>query len=119
MSPSTGMDPEKFVFHLKGGHLVGLIIFVLACAGWAYELRTSVQYLSLRLDGLEGSPGIASRVSSVEQSNQVIKEQIAQMRSEITALRLQLEENKNEEHQQRREIAELLTRINTKLGGIK
>ena len=119
MPSASGMDPEKFVFHLKGGHLIGLIVFVLACAGWAYELRTSVQYLSLRLDGLEGSPGISSRVSSMEQSNQAVKEQITQMRSEITALRLQLEESKNEEHQQRREIAEVLTKINVQLGKIK
>jgi septal ring factor EnvC (AmiA/AmiB activator) len=55
----------------------------------------------------------------MEQSSQAVKEQITQMRSEITALRLQLEESKNEEHQQRREIAEVLTKINVQLGKIK
>lgn len=117
--PQAGMDPEKFVFHLKGAHLIALIIFVLGCAGWAYDLRTSVQYLSLRLDGLEGSPGLSSRVLAMEQSNQAIKDQITQVRSEMSALRIRLEESKNEEHQQRKEISEVLAKINTQLGKIK
>lgn len=119
MPPTSSMDPEKFVFHLKGAHLIGLILFVLACAGWAYELRTSVQYLSLRFDGLEGSPGISSRVSLVEQNNQAVKEQVARMHSEIMALRLQLEESKTAEHEQRREISQVLSRINSQLGRTK
>lgn len=68
--PTNLGDPERLSFKLTVKQVVGLIGFVLALAGWGYNLQSKVigglDKLAARLDGTEDAKGIARRLADVE-----------------------------------------------------
>lgn len=118
-SSNSILDPDKTRIHLLPRHLVALAALLLAGAAYAYDLRSEVARLGMRLDGLGDAPGISVRVQHVETEQGGLRESMRNMEDQFRQLRTQVETRDRLDMEDRRRLSELLTRIEKQLPPIR
>lgn len=109
------LDPEKTRIHLLPRHVVVLVATMAVSVGYAYDLKGDVARLGLRLDGLGDAPGLASRVKEIETSQADSAMALRSLELRVTQLQDQMSAQENIESQDRRRIAEVLSKIEEQL----
>jgi len=112
---SSILDPEKTRIHLLPRHLVALAALLLGGAAYAYDLRSEVARLGMRLDGLGDAPGISVRVQHVETEQGGLRDSMRSLEEQFRQLRAQVETRDRLDMEDRRRLGELLTRIEKQL----
>lgn len=60
------LNPDRTHFMLTMRHVLAIVAFVVASVGFAVDIRSRIDQLGLRLDGLGDSPGLSSRLANLE-----------------------------------------------------